>query len=719
MTLTVAANTRQIGLRLANAAVATSRCVTLADATRPDTPLVFVNAAFTNMTGYTADDAIGRNCRFLQGPDTDPRVVREIHEAVAAGVSIRREILNYRKNGEAFWNDLTIDPIRSRRGQLIGFIGVQFDASKAHNDEIARSAMQQQIAAITRNAAGYVFQRVLRSDGRVDYTFVSPSLNRILGLSEDTSLLGGHFFDFVHPEDRERFMIETRRSAADLSDWRGEIRLIAASGAELWFRTYSSARRLPNGETVWDGLSLEITDDKHTRDNLDFVSRHDILTGLANRFAFKSAFLKQAAALTDTSRRLALFHLDLCAFGDINDARGEAFGDKVLRRFALRLTEFAERMGSSASRLGGDEFGLLLSLTSEDATSADIGQALCAEISRPMSITGNQVVVDICVGVAEHQPSQNGRRQEPECAWGELVKRAQHALNAARQNGPGTCRVYSPEADDRLMNRSAIQRHLRRAIDEEQFEVHYQPIVDLASGAIVGAEALLRWFHPELGPLRPDIFIPIAEATRLIVPLETWVTKTVMRQAVEWQRHGLPSPRLAINLSSVRLQHAGFLESVETALRETGAQAADFEFELTETVLIETSPDIQTRMSALKSLGFTIAIDDFGTGHSSFSYLRRFPVDKIKIDQTFVRQMVAGSADETIVKSMIALGRSLNLEVVAEGIETARQRDFLLEEGLRVGQGYLFSMPLKPEDFSWLLEGAVSLPLVSSRLDSA
>jgi EAL domain-containing protein (putative c-di-GMP-specific phosphodiesterase class I) len=296
------------------------------------------------------------------------------------------------------------------------------------------------------------------------------------------------------------------------------------------------------------------------------------------------------------------------------------------------------------------------------------------------------------------------------------MRRVHLAMVEAKRDGAGACRLYSAGADDRSRSRTALRLSLQQAIDDAQFEMHYQPIVDLTSGAVVGAEALVRWSHPELGMVRPDMFIPIAESTRLIVPLGAWITRTVMQQAQAWRRRGLATPRISINLSSVQLQRPGFLEAVQQALAETGANARDFEFELTETVLVDVSPELLERLAGLKALGFGLAIDDFGTGNATFSYLRHFPVDKIKIDQSFVRHLMAGSSDASIVRAMTALGRSLDLQVVAEGIETTRQRDFLLEEGCRTGQGYLFSLPMQAEDFAWLLEQRVRLPIPGADL---
>jgi EAL domain-containing protein (putative c-di-GMP-specific phosphodiesterase class I) len=291
------------------------------------------------------------------------------------------------------------------------------------------------------------------------------------------------------------------------------------------------------------------------------------------------------------------------------------------------------------------------------------------------------------------------------------MKHADHALLNAKRQGAGTCHVYSAPRDDPFGNRLTLRRSLQVAITDEQFLLSYQPLVDLASGEIVGAEALIRWNHPDLGIQGPNAFIPYAEESGLIVPLGEWTMRRAMQQVQAWRRQGLSPPCIAINVSGVQLQRPGFIAAVERALQETGARPNDFEFELTEGTLIDAATDTHRQLQTLRKMGFGLAIDDFGTGHSTFKYLRDFPVTKIKIDQTFIRQLVLDSNDALIIRAMIGLSRSLNLQIVAEGVETLAQRDFLRDEGCKVGQGYLFSLPLAAEDFAWLLETRCTLPV--------
>jgi diguanylate cyclase (GGDEF)-like protein/PAS domain S-box-containing protein len=698
---------------LSLAADSLSHCLVLTDSLQPDNPIAYVNSAFTVMTGYEPHEAMGKNLRILQGPETDTAAMDDLRQARLAGYSIRRELLNYRKDGEVFWNDVTIDPIRNSQGHLIGFAAIMFDSSVQHNNHAERLAALDRLEVITSNAPGYVFQRVLKPDGSICYGYLSPSLFRIIGLPEDTDWSAGQNFAWLLPSDRDDFQRLTRQSAADMTPLRCDIRVLSAAGAELWFRTDSTPRRSPNGDIVWEGLAIDVTAQKLAEAEMDFVARHDVLTKLPNRFFFRNAVSEALSRPVEAARRTALFNIDLCAFATINDVWGEAIADRLLRRVALRLTELAETMAGIVTRMGGDEFGLFLADMAPQAKALEIGQRICAEISRPMIIEGHPIVVEACVGATELALGITEIPLGTEDRAAEIMKQAHLAVSAAKRKGASACVLYSSAIGDSVTNSAALKNSLRQAIESEQFELHYQPLVDLASGSVIGAEALVRWSHPDFGLIRPDVFIPIAEATRLIVPLGGWITKAVMWQTKSWKRAGVWVPRISINLSGLQLQNPGFLDMVEDALAETGCNGADFEFELTEGVLIEISPEVSARLAGLKALGFTIALDDFGSGHATFAYLRRFPLDKIKIDQIFIRQLIVGSSDATIVKAMITMARDLGLDVLAEGIETQRQRDFLIEEGCRNGQGYLFSPPLNPEDFAWMLGQRVSLPLSS------
>jgi len=673
-----------------------------------DHPIIFVNPAFTQLTGYEPSDIIGRNCRLLQGADTDVDVAADIHRAIGAGEPIRCEILNYRKNGDPFWNDLRIDPIRNKFGIVTGFVGVQFDATASHSVREAQLATELRLEDIISHVPGYVYRRILKTDGSIELSYLSPSINRTLGIARGILVTSATFYDHVHPEDRQELIRAIRQSATDLSVFREEFRLVSSTGAVRWFRSDALARLLPNGDIMWDGIAIEITAERKSETDLAFLAFHDSLTGLCNRDLFKSALLKVMSS-PSRDEELAIFFIDLDSFQEINDSLGQEVGDDVLRVVGDRLTKFSKGAAGTVARLGGDEFAILIPAVSPAEPVTELALRIHAELAQPMHVMGQEIIVQACVGAAMH--SRTSEISDPADVCSELMKQADLALLAAKREGRGSCLVYASDLDDRFQNRMALRQSLHNAILNDQLELHYQPLVDLASGRIVGAEALVRWNHPELGLQRPDLFIPLAEKSGFIVPLGAWVINEAMRQSQAWRLQGFTTPRISMNVSSVQLQKPGFIATIEEALANTGADPRDFEFELTEGLLIEASTEILSILSAIKAFGFWITIDDFGTGNATFKYLRDFPIDKIKIDQVFVRQLVIDSSDAFIIHAMVALARSLSVTIVAEGIETEMQREFLRREGCQVGQGYLFSMPLMAEDFGWMLQNHVALPM--------
>jgi diguanylate cyclase (GGDEF)-like protein/PAS domain S-box-containing protein len=673
--------------------------------------IAFVNSAFHRLTGYSKRECLGRNARFLEGPETDQNTVAQISEAIAEAKSIRCEVLHYRKTGEPFWNDLSIDPLHDEAGAYIGYIGICIDATSNHMARQDMARERQRFEDITSHIPGYVYRRVLKVDGTLEHPYLSSSLNHMLELPDDAVLTTQAFLDHVHPEDREMFADRVRRSASTLSTFHLEFRLMTSRGAVRWVRCDAPPRRLPGGDVVWDGVGLDITAAKMAESEITFLASHDSLTGLSNRERFKRA-LGEALKAVPEGQGLGLLAVDIHRLQDINDALGQAAGDEVLRIAGQRLRTFAEGLGGTVARISSDEFGMFLPRVARAEDLSEAAQVLFANLQTPMVVNGAELAMRACIGGALF-PWSDGEPMGPVDTPTELVKRAGVALRAAKRDGPGIYRAYAAGADDRVRDRVSLLHALQRAIDDGQLELHYQPLVDLGSGRIVGAEALVRWQHPQLGMQRPDQFIPLAEESGVILPLGTWVMAQAMKQARLYFGEMSAPPRISINVSGVQLRATNFIATLERALADTGADARNFELELTETSVIETSDDTRAILNRLRAMGFWITIDDFGTGHSTFKYLHAFPVDKIKIDQTFVRGLTADSNEAPIIRSMVALARGLGISIVAEGIETEFQRRFLRAEGCMIGQGYLFSPALKGEDFAWLVEREIRLPVTS------
>jgi diguanylate cyclase (GGDEF)-like protein len=637
---------------------------------------------------------------------------------VAAGTSIDHELLLRKKSGELIWVRTIISPIRGPSGDVSGFIGVGFDSTALHNlSESDPPNLPFHI--ILAEIPGFIYRSILRSDGRFETVYLSPSASQFLGdsINFDPGLLTRQ----IHPDDRHGWDAAIQDSAKTLGPFSAEVRLVLPAGGVRWIRTASRPVRHANGDLIWDGLALDITAEKASDLERSYLSHHDKLTGLANRDLFRTR-LRQAIdriALDETT--IGVFCLDLDDFKEVNDSCGVAAGDEVLRQTARRLSAFAEAAGGSVARLGADEFAVLMPLTGPPWAVETIARSLCETVVEPLDIQGQDLVVHGSVGAALF-PSPDPAQQTVASDVGEeLMKRVDLALHAAKQEEPGGFRVYEANLDHRLRHRVALRQSLTRAIADEQFELHYQPIVNLDTGIIAGAEALVRWNHPQLGLQRPDAFIPLAESSGLIVPLGAWVMKQALRQGSHWRRTGLTVGAVAINLSGAQLRRGlhspgpDFLAVVEAPLVETGADPTGYEFELTESTLIDSSDETLTILRGLKAMGFRIAIDDFGTGHASFRYLRDLVFDKVKIDRSFVSRIGEDAESESIVAAMIRLPRLLGATVVAEGVESAAQRDFLFEHGCEFGQGYLFSPPVRAEDFGWMLGQAFVLPVRRGR----
>jgi len=696
-------------LALDNTLGVVSRAMLIAKFGRSEDRLVFANPAFTRLTGYTAGDAIGRGFGFLQAPETDGEVMAEIGEAIMAGRSIRREVLNRRKTGESFWNDLSIDPLRAQDGALIGYIGVCEDVTADHAFRQEMIGERQRFADITSRIPGYVYRRVLKPDGSLEHPYFSPSLNHLLGLPEGEVVTSQAFLDHIHPDDRATFTDRVRQSAATLSMFRLEFRLVSAGGAVRWVRCDAPARRMPNGDVTWDGVALDITAEKAAANEIAFLTLHDSLTGLSNRARFEKA-VSQAISACSEDLGIGLFAIDVHRLQDINDALGHAAGDEALRVIGQKLQTLAESRSGVAARTSSDEFAVLLPRVSDASELKDFADSITESLTAPLPINAERLVIQTCTGAVLFPSLSDRTRHIVADMPTELMKRADIALRAAKREGANTYRLYTAGTDDRLINEVALRHSLRRAIDEVQFVLHYQPLVDLISGKIDAAEALVRWDHPDLGIQRPDQFIPLAEETGLIAPLGAWVMAEAMKHRQKWTDDGLNAPNIAINVSGIQLKRPDFMSVVERALADSGADPRGFEFELTEGIAIETSRETREVLHRLRDMGFCITIDDFGAGHSTFKYLKEFPVDKIKIDKIFIRSLTVGSNEALIVRSMIGLARSLGLKIVAEGVETAFQRRFLTAEGCAIGQGYHFSPPLTEEDFAWLVAGDIKLP---------
>jgi diguanylate cyclase (GGDEF)-like protein len=438
----------------------------------------------------------------------------------------------------------------------------------------------------------------------------------------------------------------------------------------------------------------DVTERVEAEGRMRHLALHDYLTGLPNRLLFDERLAAAVAAAAARGRTLALHCLDLNDFKGLNDTLGHEAGDELLRQAAGRLSGLVQG-ADLVARLGGDEFALLQhEVDGPEQAAALAGRAL-ATLALPFRIAGKEVFSSASLGIALSADAGLGP--------GDLLRQADIALYAAKSAGRGVFRFFSPELNARLRERKLIEARLRVALESRALQLAFQPQLALRSGRLVGVEALVRWRDPELGQVPPDRFIAVAEDTSQILELGEFVLEEACARAARWRAAGLPLGRVAVNLSPAQFAYQDLVESVARVLRATGLPAEALELEITEGTLMRDRHGATATLEALHALGVGLALDDFGTGYSSLSYLKRFPLDKIKIDRSFVTGLPDDPDDAAIARTIISLGKTLGLKVLAEGVETTAQRDFLLREGCDEAQGYLFARPLTAEQLEAML----------------
>jgi diguanylate cyclase (GGDEF)-like protein len=464
-----------------------------------------------------------------------------------------------------------------------------------------------------------------------------------------------------------------------------ETRLVRADGVEIEVEVL--ARPLEWRSRPLRVLAVrDISERKEAAARIAHLAYHDALTGLPNRAVFGDHLDRTIEAARETGRPVAVLCLDLDGFKAVNDVFGHPIGDELLVAAAQRLRN-AARANELVSRLGGDEFAVVQVGGSQPQHAGLLAERLIAAIGEEFQIGGQSVRVSASIGIALFPADAHGAS--------DLVKNADMALYRAKAEGRGVTRFYEMAMDEALRQRRQLDSDLRQAIKRRELAVHYQPLADLESGRILGFEALLRWTHPLAGAIRPDTFIPLAEESGFIVPLGAWVLREACAEAAGWQ----PQLKVSVNLSPIQFVHGDLAAEVERVLAETGLAAERLELEITEGLLIKDADSALAILRRLKALGVQISMDDFGTGYSSLSYFRMFPFDKVKIDQSFVRDMIDNDQARAIVRSVIGLGQGLGMPVVAEGVETDAQLAALQAEGCTQVQGYLISRPGPIENF--------------------
>jgi diguanylate cyclase (GGDEF)-like protein len=467
-----------------------------------------------------------------------------------------------------------------------------------------------------------------------------------------------------------------------LGDYSIRARLTSSSDIGSLARAFNAMLdRIERRETE---LEAEIAERKRIEVKLDRLAHFDNVTELNNRHFFNARLEAVIARSQKFNERTVLMFIDLDNFKTVNDTLGHDVGDELLRLVSRRLADTL-RFGDVICRIGGDEFAIILENVNQSSVASMIAAKCLSTLAQPITIGGNEIHIGASIGISVYPDDATSMH--------ELLKYADTAMYYAKNGGKNAYRMFSPSMQDDAQKRFTIDNNLRRALERGEFVLHFQPQVDLQSGQVTGAEALVRWVHPDLGIISPAEFIPVAEETGLIVPIGEWVLREACRQTRKWHDDGFPL-RVAVNLSGRQLKEEGFVASVLDIVREAGIAPSALELELTESMLMDASAAFLDKLHAIRDAGIQLAIDDFGTGYSSMSYLKTFPVGALKVDRSFVRDLPHNAEDAAITKAIIAMARSLKMEIVAEGIETAEQGEFLRNNGCHKSQGYYYSKPL-------------------------
>ena len=524
-------------------------------------------------------------------------------------------------------------------------------------------------------------------------TFESPSASRVLGYKPG-QLIGRTPFESIHPRDvaraREAFerVLEGAAQAAHV-----EFRFRRADGSWIHLEAVGTNLRDYPGIGGVVLTSRDVTQRKVAEERIQYLAHHDTLTDLPNRALMRDRLQVSLAQAQRWNYAVAALFIDLDRFKVVNDTLGHAAGDVLLQQMAARLKQ-CTREGDTVARLGGDEFMVILSNLSSPQGAATVAQKILHALSQPVTVRGQDVFVSASMGVSLFPADANGAD--------ELIRNADTAMYSAKRLGRNNYQFFTDDLNVQMRERLVIEHGLRMAEQRDELRLLYQPKIELGQRTITGLEALVRWHHPSLGLISPSRFIPIAEETGLIVPIGEWVIRTACRQIQDWREEGFDL-RVAVNLSARQFRQRNLAQTINRILSESGVPPEYLEIEITESDVMENAESAIATLDQLKSRGMSISIDDFGTGYSSLSYLKRFPLDILKIDRSFVRDIPADGDDAAIVEAIIALARSLDIKVVAEGVETESQVEFLNRSGCDFAQGYFFSPPVTPEEIRKLL----------------
>lgn len=660
--------------------------------------ITFLNEEAEILTGYRDTEAMHMSLGsvfHIVDCDTGEKVGFSVESVIKEGQKSRLASVMklIGKTGLEYIISGSAAPIHDADGNITGAVVVFRDDMEHHERHATLQESEGSFRRLIENVREHYF--FYRYDTNGALTYVSNSITEVLGYSCEEFLT--HCIDYLTDDPMNKTAMMHRDNCIEGEPQSPyEISIHHRDGSVRYLEITESPVVGDNGQVVAvEGIAKDITqhfqlqnDLQEQKDLLEHKAHHDTLTGLPNRLLFLDRLKQSIRRLEHSDEKAAVMFIDLDHFKEVNDSLGHYVGDRLLKEVANRLKK-SLRDTDTIARLGGDEFTILVDGIENSEWMVDLVQNLMHVMEEPIIIEEHLFYVSMSIGITFY-PDDGG---VPEI----LLKNADTAMYKAKEDGRNTYCFYTEKMTEKAFERIMIENGVRQALEEGDLTVHYQPQVNGLNGEILGMEALVRWPHNTIGFISPERFISIAEDTGLIVPLDQWVMRMAMGQFVQWYRKGLSPGTLSLNLSVRQLMDRDFMPYLGTLLEETGCNPEWVEFEVTERQIMKQPAKAIAILSQIKELGIKISVDDFGTGYSSLSYLKRLPIDKLKIDHSFVRDLPDNEENIAIVQAIVALGESLNLDIIAEGVETQEQQDFLINHGCIKGQGFLYSKPINAE----------------------